>query len=350
MQNDFDANAPKLKFLDLSGYMFSGKAAVSDLVREHCGFHVPNYRSEFDLLRIPHGLLDLKHALVDEWSWVRSDKAIREFIQLTDVLGRTPQNIYEKLFRCGFGYSNIYPCFLEKTKKFVEEITEKSWPMQWPYELSALSPIEHAKLKLLSKLKGVHAWPEIHYRLCSGDNFLDKAKQYISDLLVDDPALDYAHTVVTHNMLEPYDPASGFCFFDDIKSIVVDRDVRDIYMTSIAPSIGFNDVVPLYSKIIGAFDIDVFISRQKILRRKTNYSANKNILRVYFEDLVLNYDDTCHVVQSFLNLSATEHQAKLKYFDPEKSINNVGLWKKASKAQLAGIYRLEQEFPELCRQ
>lgn len=329
--------------------MFSGKAAVSDLVREHSGFHVPDYRSEFDLLRVPHGLIDLKHALVDEWSWVRSDKAIREFIQLTDVMGRSPTNIYEKLFRPGFGYSRKYPGFLEKTKKFVADITERSWPMQWPYETFALSPIEHAKLKLLSKLTGVHAWPEIHYRLCSGDDFLEKAKEYISDLLVNDLALDGAHTVVTHNALEPCDPASGFCFFDNIKSIVVDRDVRDIYMTSIAPSVGFNDMVPLYSRIIGAFDVGVFINRQRILRKKTNYSCNDNVLRIQFEDTVLDFDNICSRIQRFLNISPETHRDKLKYFKPNESKKNVGLWKTAAKEQLPAIRRLEQELPELCR-
>lgn len=339
-----------MNFLDLSGYMFSGKAAVSDFIREHVGFFVPDYRSEFDLIRIPHGLLDLKQAMVGGWSPQRSDKAVREFIHLTDVLGRSPRTVFDKIFKPSFGYDKKYVGFSEKTRKFVQEISDCTWMMHWPYELPSLTPIEHAKLKMLSKFKGVHAWPEVQYHLCSGDDFIDKAKHYIYELLANGYEFKGEHTIVTHNMLEPYNPAPGFCFFDNIKSIVVDRDVRDIYMTSILPSVGFNDMVPLYSGIIGAFDVDVFINRQKILRRKTNYLANEGVLRIFFDDLVLNYDNTCRSIQCFLKVSSADHQARLKYFDPEKSIGNVGLWKNSTKAQLVAIRRIEKELPELCRQ
>jgi hypothetical protein len=337
------------KFLDLSGYMFSGKTAISDIIREHLGFYVPSYHVEFDLMRVPHGLLDLKHALVDEWSWLRSDRAIREFIQLTDVMGRSPKGAFEKLFRPGFGYSSNYPGFEGKTRQFVADITESSWPMQWPYDAPSLSAFNYAKLRVASKLRGAHPWPLINYRLCSGEQFMDRAKQYVFELLSDSVDLNEFQTIVTHNMLEPYDPTTGHCFFDHIKSIVIDRDVRDIYMTSIVQSHGFNDMVQLYSKIIGAFDINIFIKRQRILRNNTNYSESKNILRIFFEDAVLDYERTCTQIHQFLDIPPEAHRSKLKHFDPEKSNKNVGLWKSATREQLPAIRRLEKELPHLCR-
>lgn len=339
-----------MKFLDLSGYMFSGKAAVSDLISEFSGFSTPNYRSEFDLIRIPNGLADLKHALVDEWSWIRADAALRNFIKVTEVLGRSPSGLWEKLFYPGFGYSTKYQGFTKKTDKFVNRLTNGVWPIQWPYELPSLTPLAYAKLRVLSRMRGTHAWPEIAFHLCSGDEFIEQAKYYVEDLLVGDLKDGAVHTIVTHNMLEPFNPAASFCFFDSIKSIVVDRDIRDIYMTAITYSYGFNDIVPLYSRIVGAFDIDLFIQRQRILRSKTDYSIKNNILRIRFEDLVLDYDQACQSIYTFLELSGEEHKFKMKSFNPRDSKKNIGLWKNAPQNIMRDIIKIQQELPDLCYQ
>lgn len=337
-----------MKFLDLSGYMFSGKSAVSDLLREHAGFHVPSYRSEFDLIRMPGGLGDLKKAVVDDWSWVRSDKALRNFLALVETLDRTPHSLWDKLFRPGFSYGKRFDGFLEKSRRFAGNITSAHWRMAWPYELTALNPLQYALLRITSKLRRRQAWPEIDYRLVGGEDFLAHARAYLEELLVSTGGADACHTVVTHNMLEPYNPEAGFCFFDDIRSIVVDRDVRDIYMTATSHSEGFNDEVGLYSRILGAFDIDLFIARQKILRAKTQYQPHHGILRLGFERIVDAYADACDELRDFLGIPASAHIEPMRYFDPEKSRRNVGLWKSAQGEQLKAIGRIEAELPDLC--
>ena len=336
-----------MKVLDLSGYMFSGKGAASDLIKEFDGFSVPYRRSEFDLLRIPHGLIDLRCSLVDKWSWVRSDSAIREFIQIATTMGNSPQNIFQKLFIVGFGYNARYHRFNEATNEFIDSLTDDTWKMQWPYEMPSLYPAKYAWLRVKAKLKGIQPWPVIDFRLCSGADFDKYAKRYLQKILSLTGDIN-SHTIVTHNMLEPYDPTSGFCFFDDIHSIVVDRDVRDIYMTSLIHSDGFNDKVPVYSRITGAFNIDTFIKRQKILRSKTNYTHNDRVLRVQFEDLVVNYENTVKKIILFLDINQDTHVRKFKHFSPKKSAENIRLWENAPKWLQADIKKLEKELPELC--
>lgn len=337
-----------MQYIDLSGYMFSGKAAVSDLLREFNGIHLPNNRSEFDLIRMAHGLSDLKSSL-DNWSWTRSDSAIREFIRLAKILERTPSGI-SRLYQVGFCYGERYPGFLEASNKFINSITDAEWEIKWPYEVLTLSPWSVFLLKITSNLKKQHSWSSINYHLISGNNFIEAAKEYVSFLLSSGVDLNQYHSIVTHNALEPTNPAAGFCFFDNIKSIVVDRDVRDIYMTGSTYSKGFNDIVPLYSRIIGSFDIDIFIKRQKILRDKTNYNYNKNILRIKFEDLVLNYQNVVPNIYDFLDMESSSHVNKLKYFNPEDSKKNVGLWNTAEDIYSENIKKLEQELPDLCYQ
>jgi hypothetical protein len=46
-----------MKVVDLSGYSFSGKSAVYDLLQEFEGYKMQGKEFEFDLLRCPGGLL-----------------------------------------------------------------------------------------------------------------------------------------------------------------------------------------------------------------------------------------------------------------------------------------------------
>ena len=335
------------KFLDLSGYMFSGKAAASDLMREFEGFYLPNYRSEFDLIRMPGGLADLKRSF-GEWSVVGVDDAVRRFDLVVKKMALSPKGI-DKLFRTGFGYEKKYPGILAYTENFLASITDKSWSISWPYSMLTLTPMEIFMIKVKAILTNASPWPEVEYRLCSGDNFVDAAKLYVESVLTSG-ASDNFHTVIIHNALEPFDPKRGFAFFNDIKSIVIDRDVRDIYMTGITHSDGFNDNVKLYSKILGSFDIDIFIQRQELLRRNTDYSECKNILRLRFEDLVCDYDGTLKKIVEFLDIDPLSHTNKFRYFDPKKSVKNVGLWKLASKEVARNVNKIEKMLPKLCYQ
>src|SRR4051812_20100113 len=115
-------------YLDLSGYMFSGKAAVTDILREFRGFHVPNYRSEFDLIRVAGGLADLAASVSFSWSTIRVDAAIRRFEHVMGVIARKPSGL-RRLYREGFGYSERYPGVEEATRLFLKRITAASWPM-----------------------------------------------------------------------------------------------------------------------------------------------------------------------------------------------------------------------------
>jgi hypothetical protein len=129
---------------------------------------------------------------------------------------------------------------------------------------------------------------------------------------------------------------------------VIDRDVRDIFVTGATHSDGFNDMVPIFSRISGTFDIEIFIKRQKILRSKTNYAHNNRVLRVQFEDLVVDYDNTVGTIISFLDINPDTHVRKFKQFSPEQSAKNVGLWKSAPEHLQEKINIIEKELPELC--
>src|SRR5437773_2546730 len=76
-----------LRFVDISGLGYSGKAVLSDLFREIEGFHVPDRFFEFNLIRMQGGLLDLRHAMVDEFSVIRIDAALSRLERVVEISG-----------------------------------------------------------------------------------------------------------------------------------------------------------------------------------------------------------------------------------------------------------------------
>lgn len=312
-----------MKIIDLSGFMFSGKAAASDLLREFDGVHVPNYRVEFDLLRMPGGLIDLKNAVMD-WSPVRTYAAVCRFDRLVNTLALSPR-FPEKLFKTGFAYSRHYPNMVRLKDEFIGSILAVQWTTPWPYDDIDDGPIDTFVRKLLGKFS---INKSRKYFLVDKDGFMPAAQGFIRKLMLDGIGKEPPGILVTHNALEPFGPGRNLDLLgDDAKCIVIDRDPRDIYATAITSQVGFNDNLQLYRRIAGAHDLDVYIKRYLTYRRNIELNDSR-VLRLDFRDLVMNYDESLHRVCAFAGLEATQQINKKLYFDPEKSRNNLDLWKR----------------------
>lgn len=334
------------QLVDLSGYMFSGKSAVSDLLREFENVYVPSYHEEFELIRINDGLLDLYKTLSSNWSPNRADNALRRFEKISNKLACTPKGI-EKLWAVGFGYNKRYSNFDLKTREFIDKLKISSWRLNWPTELLYMSKSEIFRHKLDARIKKGCYWPEIDFSL----TIRNGVEQCISDYLYEIFSDFYSqgnHTVVMHNALEPYSPEQGVQFIKNGKCIIIDRDVRDIYVNCIKHNNGYNDDVEIFKKISGASKIESFIERQRIMRIASCEQNNDNILRIRFEDLVYNYEITLRVIIEFLNLEPASHKKKLKFFNPSKSINNCNNWLDLPSDELINIKKIEQLLPEYC--
>lgn len=377
------------KFLDLSGYMFTGKAAAIDLVREFAGYNVPYYRTEFPLIRVQDGIMDLEKALVDDWSPIRSDVAISRFLTLVKKLAQceTKWSLHEEEL-VGFGLDReFHGKFYEFAVAYVESLVSYSSEIPWPY-----ASLNQSAVELLGRRLGTHllgragrlargvirlpqrmprlltpqklrkaseigqafydeladqsrrvaattgadnGWPVITSRLAGGENFHDATQQFLERLLALQVSDANVHTIVMHNGFEPYNPARCLRYFRDARCIVVDRDPRDIYVTAVTPSKGFNDAAEVYRKIAGAVDSKTFVQRFLTLRRNTRVTSDPpgRVLRLRFEDLVLDYECTLQKVYHFLGESAATHVQKGAFFKPDESSRNIGLWKTYAKPE-----------------
>ncbi|WP_166485683.1 sulfotransferase [Rhodoferax ferrireducens] len=314
-----------MKIIDLSGYMFSGKSAVSDILREFDGIQVPNYRVEFDLLRMPGGMIDLKHAVMD-WSPVRTYGAVRRFDKLVNMLALSPR-FPGKLYKTGFGYTQHYPNILRLKDEFLRSIIAVQWDTPWPYADIDDGPIDTFVRKICSKLS---ISKSRKYFLVDKEKFIPASQKFIQGLLINSIANDQPSVVVTHNALEPFLPGRNLDLLgDDAVCIVVDRDPRDIYATAITSQVGFNDNLRFYRRIAGAHDVEVFIKRYLIYRKNINFD-DRRVLRLNFRDLVLDYNQSLQEICDFSGLELTQQIRKRQFFNPDNSRNNIDIWKQAS--------------------
>jgi hypothetical protein len=111
-------------------------------------------------------------------------------------------------------------------------------------------------------------------------------------------------------------------YFKNIKIIIIDRDPRDIY-TNMVRSQGL-----LGADLVSNDSAEKYIKWHKGLRKMSedNTGTNKNVLRLYFEDLVIKSDKSINKIINFLGDDSIHHK-KGKSFLPSYSIKNVGIWK-----------------------
>lgn len=319
-----------MKIVDLSGYMFSGKSAVSDILREFDGVHVPNYLVEFDLLRMPGGLIDLKNAVMD-WSPIRTYAALMKFSNLVDKIAIYPR-FPVNLIRSGYGYSQRYPSLILSKNKFINSLVTCKWETPWPYADIDDGPFDTFVRKILRKIS-VHK--KRNYLLVDRDRFEELAQEFVRSILLDGIQDKGLSALVTHNALEPFSPQKNINLLGkNALCIVVDRDPRDIYATAITSSAGFNEDVGLNRLIAGAHNVDIFIQRYLTYRRNTDFNDDR-VLRINFKDLVLNYDYKIEEIRDFIGLQKSQHIHRKLHFNPELSIKNTEVWAQDSMSRYA---------------
>ena len=314
--------------------MFSGKSAASDILREFRGVYVPNYLVEFDLLRMPGGLIDLKNAVMD-WSPVRTYGAVCRFSNLVESIAIYPR-FPINLFKSGYGYAQRYPNIIDLKDQFIKSIIACHWETPWPYADLDDGPIDTFIRKSLRKFS-VNSPRK--YFLVDKFKFEESAQKFIQSLVVEGVDTNTVKLIATHNALEPFSPGKNLNLLgQNALSIVVDRNPRDIYATAISTSAGFNMNVKLNRMIVGAHNVETFIDRYLTYRKNIDMN-DPRVLRLRFEDIVLNYEQTIQKIYEFTGINASQHLEKKKYFNPEKSSKNIGLWEDKSLAVYSNDFK-----------
>jgi hypothetical protein len=324
------------RYVDLSGYGFSGKHAVIDLLREFRGYAVPHFQYEFLLLRIQGGILDLEDALSRDWSPIRSDAAIRRFRRLVRRLGARnalarPRSLFEAV---GWNYDAVYAGrFLALSEAYLERLVAATWVADWPYPRADMGGLELFARKVAHRLGFRRAF-DVRVSLSFPADFVPITREYL-DAVLSSNVPEGTTAIVMHNAFEPFQPQRGLRFFERAKCIVVDRDPRDIYVQQLSHR-------PM------AVGVQDFIARFRVFRAAAArfHADSPDILRLRFETLVTRYEETVGRILRHLGEAPEVHQHPRRYFDPAASARNVGLWR--AHPDRAAIDRIHCELAEWC--
>ena len=137
-------------------------------------------------------------------------------------------------------------------------------------------------------------------------------------------------------------------------SIVVDRDPRDIYASLLNKKIGYtpefekdSSIIVLKEKMLAMENIDEFILRYRTLKENVLYQEHPRLLRIRFEDFILNHKEVKDQIYKFLGNENFIKKNTVK-FNPEDSSKNIGIWK--DYRDLPEIKKIESELSEYCYQ
>jgi hypothetical protein len=330
-----------IAFLDVSGVGNSGKSALVDLLREIDGFFVPHFQFEFDFLRVKGGLIDFRHALVEDWSPVRSHAALIEFLYVAHRMGINPRSWWDIrgwLDSTSQRYDAMFEgLFTTLTERFARSFIIGSYFAEWPYDALQSQPLLVLMRKIIRRLGGRSRLLRKVY-LLDGDDFDARAQRYLTALYQSIVPTNYT-AVVLNNGFEPFNPVPFLDMLNGSRQIVVTRDPRDIYVSGMnihnvnaadRKNLAF-DNDGLNKSFLATDDIELFVNRFRLYYKYVYSKMDSRVLHVKFENMVSCYETELSKILDFLKLPQNRHSRRNMYFDPELSRKNVGVWRNYSR-------------------
>lgn len=307
-------------------YGSTGSSALSDYLKECENTQVLD-KFEYTITTCVDGLNDLEYNLIEKNPrQSASIYAIQRFQKRVAL--------YKKSWSRHTGISNKEIDRI--TNEFLDNITQVKYVGFSPRIYNAgnetinrvigNSLILYRIVKLLEKKRIIKHnfdfYPLEEVRLSiHPDNFYEEAKKFNNSLLLGMGA-DLSKIVVLDQAFSGSDPVSGFNFFDDPYSIIVDRDPRDVYIFA-------KEVLLSRGRFMPTKNVDEFIIYYRLIRdSKKKFEADNRCLFLQFEDMVYNYEDTVNRIDSFLNI---KNNRRKTIFDPSLSVANTNLIKKYPK-------------------
>ena len=303
----------------VASYMGSGSSAVTDLLSEYSNVYCPHGSYEYVFLHCPGGLFDLEDKLLVGNNALRSDEALRTFEQ-------TMQGLFEnEHWWFGDYRSKVSNRFMDYVGKLIAELGPTSFEGFW-YEQEKLDKNAWKTIRLKKKL-GAKTFEllgtQLRMAFPTPDEFYKAARSFIDATLTDLTEGTNEKTLLLDQLLLPHNlwRAENYFDGDDTRIIVVSRDPRDVFALNKYVWRKQNVPIPL------PFDAEGFCTCYRRMREAERPATSGAILRIQFEDLVLDYENTVAKVESFVGCPMLgEHVEKRARFNPEVSKGNLGVF------------------------
>lgn len=326
--------------IDLSGYSFSGKSALYDILDSLENVGGFGFESEFELLRAHGGIYELIVAVsTNPWSPVRSDAAVREFQVLAWNLGGSRSVLKDRMFRLGTYYDDLFPGYSDAVDRLLKTLVGASWKGHWPFRMFLAHPWKTFINKLCFKM-GFSSQGDIYLSRVDTDYAYEMCRLFLTCLI--DSArrslnVDY---VLLNNTFEPSSNDALYSIVGECVPVVVDRDPRDIYISAwlrSADGVG--------SAVLGGC-VDDFIKRFLTYREATNTQGKA--IYIMFDDMVTDFDYLSNKL-SVLGLPRQDLFNSWEKVTAASSMN-MGLWRRPLPKHIEDdVSRIEDRLSHYCR-
>ena len=302
-----------------ASYMGSGSSAVTDLLSEYDNVSCPNGSYEYIFLHCPDGLFDLEDKLLMGNNALRSDEALRSF-------ERAMRDLYDNGHWWFGDYRNkVSSSFMNHVEQFVSAISTTSFEGFW-YEQEKLDKNAWNHNRVKRKLGAKHydlLATQLRMAFPKPEEFYSAAQSFIDAVLSDIAQGLGNRTILLDQLLLPHNLWRADNYFDDADTrvVVVSRDPRDVFALNKYVWKEQGNPVPL------PFDVDAFCAYYRRMREAERPVDSSSVLRIRFEDLVLDYDSTVAKLEAFVGSPLLgKHTEKLARFNPEVSRGNIGVF------------------------
>lgn len=308
------------KLIVPTGYMGSGSSAITDLISEFKDCVNDSNSFEYVFLHCPNGVFDLEDKLLIGNNAIRSDEAIRSFeLQM--------KKLYNNKFWWVGNYKKIIGKeFIDFTNKYIKKITQYNFSAYW-YTHEELNLKMFVQLLLRKPFKFISGNKLFNKKILKYKDgmklsyvrhteFYKFSKEYIYNVLnIISKGKD---NVIMDQLLLPFNLFRVDNYFGkELKAIVVERDPRDVFIS--------NKYIWNKKNISVPFPTDVreFCEFYKNMRESEIITESNKVLRIKFEDLIYDYENSVEKIIKFLGFKREDHINKKKRFTPDISIKNT---------------------------
>lgn len=266
--------------------------------------------TEFRLITDPDGWLNLKYALVDEWSFFQGDFAMERLLKLIDKLSHK--------------YISNYPN--SSLERLVGKVFLKSWKnnivklFSYSYETNIWGARANLFNKGISKIIGINQFtkiflPKAYYTRPIEENEFFKISSYLLTLLFNEILIQNdSQVLVDHTPSNSLHSRFIVKLFPEAKIINIFRDPRDVVASYKKKDWGSNEII---NNIKWVKD-----TLSKIDKIKNELSHDK-FINLRFEDFVMKKKDVLATLSDFLKFDISEIITNADF-----SKHNIGNWKK----------------------
>ncbi|EMB21841.1 hypothetical protein [Treponema denticola] len=333
--------------LTATGYGGSGSSAGTNILEEFSSVTSFGNKFECTFIHEVDGIYDLENA-INEGHRLKIDLAVKRFLSLAKILNEDAD--YQKCFNGQF---------YKQAEKYINSITTCKWNGWWhrAFEAKKITFPDKQRIRFAETLFNVlykkkqfnsyepDGWVPSYnpvtdyYYVGKQCDFYEKTKVYTSALFSND--LYKNKYVLVDQLLPPYNIGRYSGYFNDIKTLVIDKDPRDLYAVQMAEwGIGY----------IPCNNVDIFINWYKATRAqryRINTEWKNTALFIPFESLIYEYEDSLEKIKEFIGFKTDEHIYKKQFFIPEKSIINTQVYKRYPQLK-NDIEKIEKELEEYC--